>query len=147
LVASTELDIVVSGSVDATCIVHTLARGQYVRCIRHPLHFPVDRIALSAHDGSFVIYSNMADAHEQRVTPYPTKYAICDRTATALFGRVVYLTFMHSRGCMHLFTAYPHGTLFPRESHRRAVAAFVHDQRSARLLGEFYRQNRSAGYP
>ena len=96
LVASTELDIVVSGSVDATCIVHTLARGQYVRCIRHPLHFPVDRIALSAHDGSFVIYSNMADAHEQRVTPYPTKYAICDRTATALFGRVV--------SHMHAFT-------------------------------------------
>ena len=30
------------------------ARGQYVRCIQHPLHFSVDRIALSAHDGSFV---------------------------------------------------------------------------------------------
>lgn len=36
LFVSTELDIVISGSKDGTCIFHTLREGTYVQSIQHP---------------------------------------------------------------------------------------------------------------
>lgn len=52
-----ELDIVVSGSKDATCIFHTLRTGRYVRSIRHPNRCPVTNLKVSQH-GLVVVYSH-----------------------------------------------------------------------------------------
>lgn len=52
-----ELDIVVSGSKDSTCIFHTLRTGRYVRSIRHPNRCPVTNLKVSQH-GLVVVYSH-----------------------------------------------------------------------------------------
>ncbi|KAM0867254.1 hypothetical protein ACQ4PT_042104 [Festuca glaucescens] len=56
LFVSTELDIVVSGSKDGTCIFHTLREGRYVRSIRHPSGFGLSKLLASRH-GRVVFYS------------------------------------------------------------------------------------------
>ncbi|XP_047071626.1 BEACH domain-containing protein B-like [Lolium rigidum] len=56
LFVSTELDIVVSGSNDGTCIFHTLREGRYVRSIRHPSGFGLSKLLASRH-GRVVFYS------------------------------------------------------------------------------------------
>ena len=56
LFVSTELDIVVSGSNDATCIFHTLRQGRYVRSIQHPSGCSLSRIVASGR-GRVVMYA------------------------------------------------------------------------------------------
>ncbi|KAH7332120.1 hypothetical protein KP509_20G069100 [Ceratopteris richardii] len=53
---SVELDLVVSGSRDSSCILHTLREGRYVRSIQHPSKNSISRLALSKH-GLLVLYS------------------------------------------------------------------------------------------
>ncbi|KAK1275119.1 hypothetical protein QJS04_geneDACA005727 [Acorus gramineus] len=57
LYVSVELDIVISGSRDGTCIFHTLRDGKYVRSIRHPSNGPLSRLAASQH-GRVVFYAD-----------------------------------------------------------------------------------------
>uniref|UniRef100_A0A0D9WT97 BEACH domain-containing protein n=1 Tax=Leersia perrieri TaxID=77586 RepID=A0A0D9WT97_9ORYZ len=56
LFVSTELDIVISGSKDGTCIFHTLREGRYVRSIRHPSGISLSKMVASQH-GRVVLYS------------------------------------------------------------------------------------------
>uniref|UniRef100_A0A0E0Q1M9 BEACH domain-containing protein n=1 Tax=Oryza rufipogon TaxID=4529 RepID=A0A0E0Q1M9_ORYRU len=56
LFVSTELDIVISGSKDGTCIFHTLREGRYVRSIRHPSGIGLSKLVASQH-GRVVFYS------------------------------------------------------------------------------------------
>ncbi|KAL6873753.1 hypothetical protein ACP4OV_013835 [Aristida adscensionis] len=56
LFVSTELDIVISGSKDGTCIFHTLCEGTYVRSIRHPSDMGLSKLVASQH-GRVVLYS------------------------------------------------------------------------------------------
>ncbi|XP_024315441.1 BEACH domain-containing protein B [Brachypodium distachyon] len=56
LFVSTELDIVISGSKDGTCIFHTLREGRYVRSIRHPSGIGLSKLVASRH-GRVVFYS------------------------------------------------------------------------------------------
>eukprot|EP00271_Cylindrocystis_brebissonii_P011984 TRINITY_DN3000_c2_g1_i1.p1 TRINITY_DN3000_c2_g1~~TRINITY_DN3000_c2_g1_i1.p1 ORF type:complete len:2905 (-),score=592.76 TRINITY_DN3000_c2_g1_i1:326-8950(-) len=56
VVVKNELDLVVSGSLDGTCIIHTLEQGRYVRSIEHPKNSPIDLLVVSIH-GHIVIYS------------------------------------------------------------------------------------------
>ncbi|VAI79870.1 BEACH domain-containing protein B-like isoform X1 [Triticum dicoccoides] len=58
LFVSTELDIVVSGSKDGTCIFHTLREGRYVRSIRHPSGFGLSKLVATRH-GRVVLYSEI----------------------------------------------------------------------------------------
>lgn len=57
LYASTELDIVISGSKDGTCIFHTLREGRYVRSLRHPSGSPLSKLVASRH-GRIVCYAD-----------------------------------------------------------------------------------------
>ncbi|EEE56359.1 hypothetical protein OsJ_05488 [Oryza sativa Japonica Group] len=57
LFVSTELDIVISGSKDGTCIFHTLREGKYVRSIRHPSGAGLSKLVASQH-GRLVFYSD-----------------------------------------------------------------------------------------
>ncbi|KAH9329817.1 hypothetical protein KI387_001925, partial [Taxus chinensis] len=54
---SIELDLVVSGSKDSTCILHTLWEGRYVRSIHHPNGSALSKMLVSQH-GRLVLYSN-----------------------------------------------------------------------------------------
>ncbi|KAJ4757798.1 BEACH domain-containing protein B [Rhynchospora pubera] len=56
LFVSTDLDIVISGSKDGTCIFHTLREGIYVRSIRHPTGSSLSKLVVSQH-GRIVFYS------------------------------------------------------------------------------------------
>ncbi|CAL5040017.1 unnamed protein product [Urochloa decumbens] len=56
LFVSTELDIVISGSKDGTCIFHTLREGRYVRSIQHPSGVGLSKLVASQH-GRVVLYS------------------------------------------------------------------------------------------
>lgn len=56
LYASVELDVVISGSKDGTCVFHTLRDGRYVRSIRHPTGSPLSKLAASRH-GRIILYS------------------------------------------------------------------------------------------
>ncbi|KAJ1260421.1 hypothetical protein BS78_10G231000 [Paspalum vaginatum] len=56
LFVSMELDIVISGSKDGTCIFHTLREGRYVRSIQHPSSVGLSKLVASQH-GRVVIYS------------------------------------------------------------------------------------------
>ncbi|XP_062179129.1 BEACH domain-containing protein B-like [Phragmites australis] len=56
LFVSTELDIVISGSKDGTCIFHTLREGRYVRSIRNPSDMGLSKLVASQH-GRVVLYS------------------------------------------------------------------------------------------
>ncbi|RLN08296.1 BEACH domain-containing protein B [Panicum miliaceum] len=57
LFVSTELDIVISGSKDGTCMFRTLREGTYVRSIRHPSGAGLSKLVTSQH-GRLVIYSD-----------------------------------------------------------------------------------------
>ncbi|KAG9440194.1 hypothetical protein H6P81_020359 [Aristolochia fimbriata] len=57
LFVSVELDIVISGSKDGTCIFHTLREGRYVRSIELPSGSPLSKLAASRH-GKIAVYSN-----------------------------------------------------------------------------------------
>lgn len=57
LFVSTELDIVISGSKDGTCIFHTLREGTYVQSIQHPAGCALSRLVASQH-GRLVIYAD-----------------------------------------------------------------------------------------
>lgn len=52
-----ELDIVISGSKDATCIFHSLRDGSYIRSLKHPNGSPITRMSVSQ-NGLLVVYSN-----------------------------------------------------------------------------------------
>lgn len=52
-----ELDLVVSGSKDSSCILHTLWHGRYVRSIYHPNGSALSKMVVSRH-GRLVLYSN-----------------------------------------------------------------------------------------
>ncbi|MED6109928.1 hypothetical protein PIB30_038190 [Stylosanthes scabra] len=54
---SHELDIVISGSKDGTCIFHTLQEGRYVRSLRHPSGSPISKLVVSQR-GHIVIYAD-----------------------------------------------------------------------------------------
>ncbi|WVZ78912.1 hypothetical protein U9M48_026555 [Paspalum notatum var. saurae] len=56
LFVSMELDIVISGSKDGTCIFHTLREGRYVRSIQHPSGVGLSKLVASQH-GRVVVYS------------------------------------------------------------------------------------------
>ncbi|KAK2997904.1 hypothetical protein RJ639_025413, partial [Escallonia herrerae] len=57
LYASVELDIVISGSKDGTCIFHTLREGRYVRSLRHPSGSALSKLVASRH-GRIVLYAD-----------------------------------------------------------------------------------------
>jgi len=54
---SVDLDICVSGSKDATVVIHTLQHGKYIRSIKHPNRCTIHKLALSSL-GHIVIYSS-----------------------------------------------------------------------------------------
>lgn len=56
LFVSVELDIVISGSKDGTCIFHTLREGRYVRSIQHPSGSALSKLVASQH-GRLVFYA------------------------------------------------------------------------------------------
>ncbi|XP_010474048.1 PREDICTED: BEACH domain-containing protein B-like [Camelina sativa] len=57
LYVSTDLDIVISGSKDGTCVFHTLREGRYIRSLKHPSGSAVSKIAAS-HHGRIVLYGD-----------------------------------------------------------------------------------------
>ncbi|XP_052201034.1 BEACH domain-containing protein B isoform X2 [Diospyros lotus] len=57
LFVSIELDIVISGSKDGTCVFHTLREGRYIRSIQHPSGSPLSKLVASRH-GRVVFYSD-----------------------------------------------------------------------------------------
>ncbi|KAJ0087368.1 hypothetical protein Patl1_08681 [Pistacia atlantica] len=54
---SVELDIVISGSKDGTCVFHTLREGRYVRSLRHPSGIALTKLVASRH-GRIVFYGD-----------------------------------------------------------------------------------------
>lgn len=56
LFISAELDVVISGSKDGTCIFHTLREGRYAQSIQHPSGSPLSKLVVSPH-GRLVIYA------------------------------------------------------------------------------------------
>lgn len=58
LFVSVEIDVVISGSKDGTCIFHTLREGCYVRSIQHPARCPISKLVASRH-GNVVTYSDV----------------------------------------------------------------------------------------
>ncbi|XP_024170395.1 BEACH domain-containing protein B isoform X2 [Rosa chinensis] len=57
LYISVELDIVISGSKDGTCVFHTLQKGRYVRSVRHPSGCALSKLVASRH-GRIVFYAD-----------------------------------------------------------------------------------------
>ncbi|KAJ4967218.1 hypothetical protein NE237_019067 [Protea cynaroides] len=57
LFVSAELDIVISGSKDGTCVFHTLREGRYVRSLQHPSGSALSKLVASRH-GRIVFYAN-----------------------------------------------------------------------------------------
>ncbi|GAB2294234.1 hypothetical protein Dimus_028451 [Dionaea muscipula] len=57
LYASSELDIVISGSKDGTCVFHTLREGRYIRSLRHPSGSPLSKLVVSRH-GRIIMYAD-----------------------------------------------------------------------------------------
>ncbi|RDY05943.1 BEACH domain-containing protein B, partial [Mucuna pruriens] len=57
LFVSHELDIIISGSKDGTCVFHTLREGRYVRSLRHPSGSPITKLVVSQR-GHIVIYAD-----------------------------------------------------------------------------------------
>jgi len=57
LCASVELDLVISGSKDGTCVFHTLREGKYVRSLRHPSGNALSKLVASRH-GRVVLYAD-----------------------------------------------------------------------------------------
>ncbi|KAG7971974.1 hypothetical protein I3843_07G161500 [Carya illinoinensis] len=57
LYVSVELDIVISGSKDGTCVFHTLGEGRYVRSLRHPSGSALSKLVASQH-GRIVFYAD-----------------------------------------------------------------------------------------
>ncbi|TYH12058.1 hypothetical protein ES288_A06G035800v1 [Gossypium darwinii] len=57
LYVSVELDIVISGSKDGTCVFHTLRDGRYVRSLNHPSGSALSKLAASQH-GRIVLYAD-----------------------------------------------------------------------------------------
>ncbi|KAA3476611.1 BEACH domain-containing protein B-like isoform X3 [Gossypium australe] len=57
LYVSVELDIVISGSKDGTCVFHTLREGRYVRSLKHPSGSALSKLAASQH-GRIVLYAD-----------------------------------------------------------------------------------------
>ncbi|KAJ4963542.1 hypothetical protein NE237_023481 [Protea cynaroides] len=57
LFVSTELDIVISGSKDGTCVFHTLREGRYVRSLQHPSSGALSKLVASRH-GRIVFYAD-----------------------------------------------------------------------------------------
>ncbi|KAH0942843.1 hypothetical protein HID58_002480 [Brassica napus] len=57
LYVSTDLDIVISGSKDGTCVFHTLREGRYIRSLKHPSGSAVSKLAAS-HHGRIVLYGD-----------------------------------------------------------------------------------------
>nr|KJB29367.1 hypothetical protein B456_005G097000 [Gossypium raimondii]KJB29368.1 hypothetical protein B456_005G097000 [Gossypium raimondii] len=57
LYVSVELDIVISGSKDGTCVFHTLRDGRYVRSLLHPSRSALSKLVASRH-GQIVLYSD-----------------------------------------------------------------------------------------
>ncbi|KAH6788519.1 binding protein [Perilla frutescens var. frutescens] len=62
LCASNELDLVISGSKDGTCVFHTLQEGRYVRSIQHPSGRPLSKLVVSRH-GRIVLYADDLSLH------------------------------------------------------------------------------------
>ncbi|XP_010254571.1 PREDICTED: BEACH domain-containing protein B isoform X2 [Nelumbo nucifera] len=57
LFVSVELDIVISGSKDGTCVFHTLRKGRYVRSLKHPTGSALSKLVASRH-GRIVLYAD-----------------------------------------------------------------------------------------
>jgi WD40 repeat protein len=64
--ASADLDVVLSSSLDKTCILHSLAKGQYIRSIDSPDDAPIYNVALCSRDGTFVIYTESCTGQNAR---------------------------------------------------------------------------------
>nr|XP_028963058.1 BEACH domain-containing protein B isoform X2 [Malus domestica] len=57
LYISVDLDMVISGSKDGTCVFHTLQNGRYVRSLRHPSGCALSKLVASRH-GRIVFYAD-----------------------------------------------------------------------------------------
>ncbi|KAK6245788.1 hypothetical protein SCA6_008878 [Theobroma cacao] len=57
LYVSVELDVVISGSKDGTCVFHTLRDGRYVRSLQHPSGSALSKLVASRH-GLIVLYAD-----------------------------------------------------------------------------------------
>jgi WD40 repeat protein len=51
-----ELDVILSGSEDGSCMLHSLIKGRYIRSLYHPNRCSIDLASLSCH-GDIVFYS------------------------------------------------------------------------------------------
>lgn len=56
LFASVELDIVISGSKDGTCVFHSLRKGRYIRSIQNPSRSAISKLVVSQ-NGNLVFYA------------------------------------------------------------------------------------------
>ncbi|XP_042508929.1 BEACH domain-containing protein B-like isoform X1 [Macadamia integrifolia] len=57
LFVSAELDIVISGSKDGTCVFHTLREGRYIRSLQHPCGSALSKLVASRH-GRIIFYAD-----------------------------------------------------------------------------------------
>lgn len=53
----TELDVVVSGSLDGSIVIHTIRKGNYVHSLYHPKRLPFYRVSIAPQNGNIVAYS------------------------------------------------------------------------------------------
>ncbi|KAF3790525.1 BEACH domain-containing protein B [Nymphaea thermarum] len=56
LFASVDLDIIISGSKDGTCIFHSLRKGRYIRSIQNPSRSAISKLVVSQ-NGNLVLYA------------------------------------------------------------------------------------------
>eukprot|EP01129_Flabellula_baltica_P008882 TRINITY_DN3552_c0_g1_i1.p1 TRINITY_DN3552_c0_g1~~TRINITY_DN3552_c0_g1_i1.p1 ORF type:complete len:751 (-),score=138.88 TRINITY_DN3552_c0_g1_i1:2-2080(-) len=110
-----DMDVVVSGAADGTCIIHTLRKGSFVNQVHHPLGY-MWSIAKISPKGYFILYSNIDHSlclyningftqHTTNLGPLTDiivsgcgQYFIC----TSLEGRVMFLWFYNldlKKGC------------------------------------------------
>lgn len=54
-----DFDIVVSGSADSTCNIHSLHTGEYIRTLRFDHRAAIHLIAISSH-GDIAVYSHVS---------------------------------------------------------------------------------------
>lgn len=108
LFVSVELDIVISGSKDGTCIFHTLREGRYVRSIWHPSGLPLSKLLVSQH-GRIVVYAeNDLSLHMYSINGKHLAFSECNGRLNCmkLSGCGDFLVCAGDNGCITLRSMY-----------------------------------------
>jgi WD40 repeat protein len=122
VVASSDVDTVLSGSRDGSAILYTLRSGQYARTVQQPEAESVDLVALSS-DGWVVLYSRAGDSlHSCTINP---RHAHSPRASASAGERLSAVCFS-STGDL-LLSAGERGAVVLRRPHDLAV---VHELRA-----------------